>query len=47
MFEARVYNVFIASPGDAAELREIAREVIHQWNDRNADALGVVLLPKM
>ena len=47
MFEARVYNVFIASPGDAAELRQIARDVILQWNDRHADALGVVLLPKM
>ena len=47
MFEARVYNVFIASPGDAAELRQIARDVILQWNDRHADALSVVLLPKM
>lgn len=47
MLEARVYNVFIASPGDAAELRQIARDVILQWNDRHADALGVVLLPKM
>lgn len=47
MLEARVFNVFIASPGDAAELRQIARDVILQWNDRNADALGVVLLPKM
>ena len=47
MLEARVFNVFIASPGDAAELRQIARDVILQWNDRHADALGVVLLPKM
>ena len=47
MFEARVYNVFIASPGNAAELRAIARDVILHWNDQHADAIKVVLLPKM
>ena len=47
MLEARVFNVFIASPGDAAELRQIALDVILQWNDRHANALCVVLLPKM
>lgn len=47
MFEAKVYNVFIASPGDAAELRQIAREVIQDWNDKHAETLGIILLPKV
>jgi hypothetical protein len=35
----------IASPGDVSEERTIVREVIHEWNDLNANASGVVLSP--
>lgn len=35
----------IASPGDVADERKIIREVIHEWNDINANASKVVLSP--
>jgi len=31
-YEATVYNVFIASPGDVLAERTIARDVIYEWN---------------
>lgn len=33
----------IASPGDVAEEREIARSVIHDWNDVNAQNSQIML----
>ncbi len=42
---ATVYNVFIASPGDAQELREVAEEVIVDWNHEHSYDKKVVLLP--
>jgi Domain of unknown function (DUF4062) len=44
-FNARVFQVFIASPGDVQEEREIATEVIRRWNDLNAREKSLVLLP--
>jgi hypothetical protein len=35
----------IASPGDVAEERTIVTEEIHRWNDANASARQLVLLP--
>jgi len=37
--------VLIASPSDVAGLRDLASEVMHQWNSEHSDRLGVVLLP--
>jgi len=44
-FEANVLRVMIASPGDVAEERKIVTEEIHRWNDANAVARRIVLLP--
>lgn len=42
---ANVLKVMIASPGDVAEARTIATEEIYRWNDANASARQLVLLP--
>lgn len=42
-YKATVVPVMIASPGDVAEEREIARSVIHDWNDVNAQRSQVML----
>jgi hypothetical protein len=44
-FNATVYNVMIASPGDVQEERQVVREVIYEWNALNADERKQVLLP--
>jgi hypothetical protein len=44
-FNARVFQIFIASPGDVQEERKIATEVIQRWNDLNAREKSLVLLP--
>jgi len=44
-YDARVFNVMIASPGDVASERNIAREVIHEWNAVHSRAREIVLLP--
>lgn len=44
-FRATVLKVMIASPGDVADERRIVTEAIHRWNDANADARQLVLLP--
>lgn len=45
MFEAIVYKVLVASPGDVAEERDTISDVISRWNHLNAEELKVVLLP--
>lgn len=45
VYSAKVIPIMIASPGDVSEERRIIREVIHEWNDLNANASGVVLSP--
>ncbi len=42
-YKATVMPVMIASPGDVAEEREIARKVIHDWNDVNSQRSKVML----
>ena len=44
-YKAIVYQVFIASPGDTEEERDIARRVLIQWNATHAEYEKMVLLP--
>lgn len=44
-YQATVFKVMIASPGDVAAERNVIREVITEWNNVNADARRTVLLP--
>ena len=44
-FPAFGINVVIASPSDVAQERQAARDVVHEWNDTNAQEQRVVLLP--
>ncbi len=44
-FPAQVFRVFIASPSDLPEERDVATDVINAWNAQHAAAEGVVLLP--
>lgn len=45
MFEAKVYKVLVASPGDVSEERDAVSDVIAKWNHLNAEVNQVVLLP--
>jgi hypothetical protein len=42
-FRAEIYRVFIASPSDLMEERQVATEAINEWNSQNAVAESVVL----
>jgi hypothetical protein len=44
-YEAAVYNVFIAPPGDVLAERTIARDVICEWNAVQAEAARAILQP--
>lgn len=44
-FNARVFKVLIASPGDVDEERQAIPEIIARWNALNAETNEVVLLP--
>lgn len=44
-YDARVFNVMIASPGDVASERSIIREVIYEWNVVHSKSRNIVLLP--
>jgi len=44
-FEANVYQVMIASPSDVSLERNIARQIVHNWNAVNAFDKGLVLQP--
>ena len=41
-YQATVFKVMIASPGDVAAERNVIREVITEWNNVNADARRTV-----
>jgi len=45
MYDARVFKIMIASPGDVAKERQILRKIIHDWNDLNSEHRQVVLMP--
>ena len=44
-YNANVFRVLIASPGDVNFERNITREVIYEWNAVNSDLRKIVLLP--
>ena len=44
-YNAKVFNVMIASPSDVASERSIVREVIYDWNAVHSNREGIVLLP--
>lgn len=44
-YSAKAFKIMIASPGDVVSERQIARDVIHEWNAVNSEHRGVVLLP--
>ena len=44
-YDAKVFNVMIASPGDVASERNIIREMIYEWNAVHSKARKIVLLP--
>lgn len=44
-FEASVYRILVASPGDVEDERNVVSEVIDRWNALNAASQHIVLLP--
>lgn len=44
-YNAKVFNVMIASPGDVASERAIIRDVIYEWNAVHSITRNIVLLP--
>lgn len=44
-YDAKVYNVMIASPADVAAERLVIRDVIYEWNAINSQKRNIVLLP--
>ena len=45
MFPANVYKIMIGAPSDIEEEVSIAMNIIHHWNDINAEKQKTVLLP--
>lgn len=46
-YNAKVYEILIASPSDVKEERELIKNTIFQWNSTNSKEMGIVLLPLM
>jgi hypothetical protein len=46
-YNAKVFEVMIASPGDVPEERNLIRDIIHEWNDLHSAATNFVLRPVM
>ncbi len=44
-YDARIFNVMIASPSDVASERAIVREAIYEWNAVHSERENIVLLP--
>lgn len=44
-YDATVLKVMIASPGDVANERRIARDIVHEWNAIHSEDRSTVLLP--
>lgn len=44
-FNAKVFNVMIASPSDVESEREIIRKVIYKWNCLHSEKTKIILLP--
>lgn len=45
-YQATVFQIFIAGPGDASEFKDLAHRLIHDWNSANAQQRGVVMMPR-
>ncbi len=45
VYDAKAYKVMIASPSDVHAERQVARDVIHEWNSVHAEDKRIVLLP--
>jgi len=43
--DGKIFQVMIASPGDVQEERQIAREIINEWNSINSKKTKIFLLP--
>jgi len=41
------YRVLVASPSDVKEERQVMREAMQEWNERNAEEYGIAFLPSM
>lgn len=44
-YKAEVYNVMLVSPSDVDDERQIARDIIHDWNNIHSKTRKIVLLP--
>lgn len=44
-YTATVFNVMIASPGDVEIERDLARDIIHEWNAIHSPSRGMALMP--
>ena len=44
-FDAKIFKVLIASPGDVGDERNVIPELINEWNGINATVSKVVLMP--
>lgn len=44
-YDAKVFNVMVASPGDVLPERQVFREVIHEWNAVHSATRKIVLMP--
>lgn len=44
-FDAKIFKVLIASPGDVGDERNVIPEIINEWNTMNASISKVVLMP--
>jgi hypothetical protein len=44
-YDAKVFNVMIASPSDVPSERNIVREVVYEWNAVHSQSRKIVLLP--
>ena len=44
-YDARVFTVLVASPGDVQEERQAIADIIHEWNNLNSRDRSIVLLP--
>jgi hypothetical protein len=45
MFDAKVIEIFIASPSDVMAERDLIEKVIYEWNTVNSKARELVLQP--
>lgn len=44
-YQAEIYNVMIASPGDVDNERRIVREIVYEWNAIHSISRKIILLP--